>query len=68
MPLTLTGPFGSEVFTFSHQSFHHALAMIPQAAMSHKISTQPRIVMQTPSYSAPPYEAKPVKPDHQTAF
>ncbi|CAF1467158.1 unnamed protein product [Adineta ricciae] len=67
MPLTLTGPFGSEVFTFSRQSFHNALAMIPQAAMPHKISTQPRIVMQTP-YSAPPYETKPMKPDYQSAF
>ncbi|CAF1388967.1 unnamed protein product [Adineta ricciae] len=67
MPLTLIGPFGSEVFTFSHQSFHNALAMIPQAAMPYKISMQPRIVMQTP-YSAPPYETKPMKPDYQSAF
>ena len=63
MPVTLTGPFGSEVFTFSRQSFHNALAMIPQAAMPHKITTQPGIGMQIAPYLAPPYEA-----DRRSAF
>jgi len=40
IPVILNGPFGKEVFTFSHRTVLSALGEIPAAAMPHKTSSR----------------------------